>query len=185
MRLFTAFCPAQRELHRGFCLLTGCRIRRAFIKNHDDVRAECTLNPHRLFRPHKNLCPVDRRAEMDALLRDFPHLAEAVNLEPSGVGQNRTLPVREIVQIPMHLNDFSPWPQPQVECITEYDLRTHPLEFFRSHGLDSSIGPDGHKRGCINETPAEQQLIATRFSIVCKSYEIHDKNSVELSIKEY
>ena len=49
---------------------------------------------------------IQRRLEAHPLLGDFAQLRETENLEATGVGENRPLPVHEAVQTAVRLDDL-------------------------------------------------------------------------------
>ncbi len=59
---------------------------------------------------------------MHALFGDLAHLAEREDLETAGVGEDRLVPLGEVVQIAVGLDDLGSRPQPQVEGVAENDL---------------------------------------------------------------
>ena len=78
-------------------LLLGRRVvRRAFVKNHRDVRAEHALDFHRLLRTEKQRRAVEVRAEFDAVRLYFPDFGEAENLETAAVGENGQFPIHKL-----------------------------------------------------------------------------------------
>ncbi len=61
---------------------------------------------------------------MHARFGDLTNVTEAEHLEAAGVSEDRSLPVHEIVQVTVQFHDLLARAQPQVEGITEQDLRT-------------------------------------------------------------
>src|SRR6185437_420313 len=63
--------PPVRQLHRPFGIAALTRVRRTFVKGHNDIAAYCALDIHHLLRCKEVLRSVDMRLENDALLLYF------------------------------------------------------------------------------------------------------------------
>ncbi len=84
-------------------LLSG-RIRRTFVKNHDNIGAEVVLDANRGFRVKVNRAAIHRRLKSNPLFRDFAQFTEAPDLKAARVRQDRPLPAGKIVQVAMGLH---------------------------------------------------------------------------------
>jgi len=92
-----------RPLHRLLIVFTiqwGC----TFVETHDDVRAQVLLDLDGALGGEAVERPVQVRAEGHPLVIDLVDRAEAPDLEPPAVGQDRAIPAHEAVQ-PAHLVD--------------------------------------------------------------------------------
>ncbi len=165
MGFFRALGPTQRQLHRYASDVFIGRVRGAFVENHHDVRAQITLDLHRLFRAHEHFGAVDRRSEGHALLLDLAHRAQAEHLKTTGVGQNRAFPLHEIVQVAVLLDHFGARTQPQVEGVTQNDFRAGGDDIPRQHALDRAIRAHRHEGRGLDGTAREGQTTATSLAV--------------------
>ncbi len=166
------------------------RIRGAFIKDHDDVRTQIMLDLHGFFRGEENLLAVDRVTEVDAFFFDLADIAQAEYLESAGIGQDRAVPVHEIVQITMFAHDVLPRAQPQVEGVSQQDLRAGVFYFFRCHAFDCAVGTHGHKRRRFYYTTIEDQATTTGTTFCFFQFKFHvfpfcQRNSLTLLFCEH
>ena len=108
------------------------------------------LNPHRHFRREESLRAVEVRAEFHALFPDLPQFAEAEDLEPAAVGQNRAIPRDEFAQ-PAQIEDgFVSGPEKKMVSVSENDSRVEAFEHLLGDGLDCAGGPDRHEDGRLD-----------------------------------
>ena len=173
MRVLGALGPTQRQLHGALGHVELGRIRRALVEDHHDVRTEVALHLHRLFRPHEHLGAIDGRGEVHALFLDLAHGAQAEHLEATGIGEDRPLPLHEVVQIAMFLDHLHPRAQPQVEGVAENDLRADPLDVTRQHALDRAIGTHRHEGRGLDHATREGQATTTGLAVGGQQLEGH------------
>ena len=173
VRAATALCPAQGAFHGLPSLLRRRGIRRALVKNHDDIAAQGALHGHGSLRVQKYLGAIDRRAKGHAGLADLAHGAQAEDLKTAGIAQDRTGPVHEIVEIAMRGDHLGTRAQPQVKGIAENDLRAKRFEVSRQHALDGAVGADGHKRGGLDHAPLKYQPAQPRRAVARRALEAH------------
>ena len=114
MHVDAALGPAVRAVHRRLGAVVVAGIGRAFVKGHGDIRAQRLLNLHVVFRGDEALAAVQMRTELHALLLDLAHLGERKHLKSAAVGQNRLVPVHELMQSAQLPNDFMAGSQEQV-----------------------------------------------------------------------
>ncbi len=173
MGLLGALGPAQRQFHRATSRIQIRRIGRALIKDHDDVRAQRALHLHGFFRPHEHLGTINRRGEVHPLLLDLAHGTQTEYLKAAGVGQNRPLPLHEIVQVTVPADHLGPRAQPQMEGIAENDLRTDRLDIARQHALHRTVGTHRHKGRRLDHPAGEGQPTTARPAIGGKQFKGH------------
>src|SRR5215510_34104 len=90
------------------------------------------------------------RAELYALFPNLSQVAEAEDLEPAAVGQNRAVPRNEFAQ-PAQLEDgFVAGPEKKVIGVSENDSRVEVFEHLLRDGLDRAGGPDRHEDGRLD-----------------------------------
>src|SRR5262244_1604821 len=90
------------------------------------------------------------RAELHALFPNLPQIAEAEDLEPAAVGQNRAIPRDELAQ-PAEIEDgFVAGPAKKMVGVSENDPRVEAFEHLLRDGLDRAGGPDRHEDGRLN-----------------------------------
>src|SRR5690606_7731111 len=153
-------------LARGLCPYTTLfRSRGALVEDHHDVRPQLTLHLHWLLGPHEHLGTIHRRGEVHTLLPDLAHGAQAEYLEATGVGEDRSLPLHEVVQVAVLADDLGARAQPQVEGITQNDLRTYILDIPGQHALDRAVGTHGHEGRGFHNTTGKGQAPATGLAV--------------------
>ncbi|MNH06259.1 hypothetical protein D3C79_656210 [compost metagenome] len=77
------------------------------------------------------------------------------------------MPLHKVMQIAVQLHDLLPWAQPQVEGVTQQDLRTGIFHFFRRHAFDRAIGAHRHKGRGFHYATLKDQAAATSTAIGC------------------
>ena len=111
--------------------------------------------------------------EVDARFGDLANMAQAEHLETTGVGQDRALPVHEVMQIAVGTHHFLTRTQPEVEGVTQQDLGAGFTHFFRGHPLDGAVCPDRHKGRRLYHTTFEDQLTATGTAVGGFQFKFH------------
>ncbi len=163
-RLFAAFARPADGAFDGEALFLGGRVvRRTFVENHRDVRAERALDFHRLLRAEEQQRAVKVRTEFDAVRLDFPDFGEAENLEAAAVGENRLFPIHELVQAAGGADDFESGPDIEVVGVAEDDLRAHLQQFARVERLDAGLRADGHEHRRVHDAVRGGQFSEARF----------------------
>src|SRR5699024_1605639 len=109
-----AFCPPGRTLYRVLDIFVLCRMRRAFIERHHDIRAEIMLDVHRPFRAQEKFGAVQVAPEMHTRFLDLPSVAQAEYLEAACVRQDRPVPVHESMKAARLGDNVTAGPQPQM-----------------------------------------------------------------------
>ena len=71
--------------------------RTTFIKSHDDVRTDDTLNIHHALRSEEVLRAIDMRAEGDSFLGDLTAMGQAEDLIATTICQDRARPAIEFM----------------------------------------------------------------------------------------
>ncbi len=94
------FCPGMGSRQ---CLLIVAPIERVrtFVQGHDDIGAQFFLGVHDRLRRESLQATVDVRAKGDAVRIDLAHVGQAKDLVAARIGQDRPIPVHELVQ-PAH-----------------------------------------------------------------------------------
>ena len=100
----TAVQPAGRALAGCLDVLVRRGILTALVKCHRNIRAEIALDAHALFRSHEDFASVDMGGEVHALLLDSAQRGQREHLKSAAVGQDRSIPIHELVQA-AHLTD--------------------------------------------------------------------------------
>src|SRR5580765_7780342 len=90
--------PAMCELHTFPCIVVIAGIRRAFIKSHDDIAANASLNVDHIFGSEFMPAAIDMTLKTAALFFYFPVSSERKNLVAATVCQNGFVPIHEFVQ---------------------------------------------------------------------------------------
>ena len=149
--------PAHRAVHRLSGLGLLARVRRAFIKGHDDIRAEIGLHPHRGLRIQKHLAPVRRGAKPHAALVQSAHRRQAEHLKPTRIGQNRMRPVHELMQPAMRGHHLDARTLHQMKGVAEDDLRPAIGDLLRRQALDRARRADRHERRGVHRSASQMQ----------------------------
>jgi len=136
---------------------------RALVERHHDVGVERGLHLHRDFGREETEPPVNVRAELDALLRDAPQVAQTEDLKAAGVREDCALPADELVKPAARAYDLSARSQPEVVCVSEDDrsVEVCGLQLLEAHALHAAERADGHERGRFdNAAPRPQEARA-------------------------
>ena len=153
--------------------MCGCWIGRAFIENHHHIAAQFALYLNRLFRIDKYLAAIDRRLECHAALGDLAHSPEAKYLKAARIGQYRSLPLGEIVQIAVRGNHLGTGAQHQVKGVAKNNLGTDLTDIPGQHALDRTVSADRHKRRGLNRAAWKAQLSSACLAVVCRHRKVH------------
>ena len=94
-------------------------------------------------------------------------------MEAAGVRENRPLPLREIMQITVCLDDLGAGTQPQMKGVAENNFRTDGVNISRQHALDRAIGAHRHKGRGLHRTAIKREFTATRFAVGGFKGELH------------
>src|SRR5271155_2062719 len=127
--LFAAPRPAQSQLHRSFRTRPISGILRAFIKRHNNIRAQADLRLHRALWPKEVWRAIEVRTKRHAFFGDLAQLVQAENLESAGIGQDGLRPRHEAMQPAQPSNGFDSRTQVEVIGIAEKNLDA---EFFQN-----------------------------------------------------
>ena len=174
-------CPAQRQAHRfGGGFVIG-RVGRAFVKDHDDVAVQILLDLHGDFRSQEQLGAIDGRCKLDAFFGDLAQIAQRKHLKAAGISKNWFVPVHELVQTTELFNHFHAWAKPEVEGITQADLRAGGGQCLRRHGFDGAIGAHRHKGRGIDLAMRQSESAAAGCAVGGDQIKIHEVCSVRVN----
>ena len=95
--------------------------------------------------PRKTFEPSTGEAKVTPSSVIWRSSARLQDLEAARIGQNGSLPLHEVMQIAMGLNDLGAGPQHQVKGIARMIWAPRSTEFFRCHRLDGAIVPTGNE----------------------------------------
>ena len=100
MRSLAALCPGMGSRQ---CLLIVGPIEGiwAFVQGHDDVGAQLFLGVHDRLRRESLQATVDVRAKGHAIWVDLAHVGQTEDLVATGIGQDRPIPLHELMK-PAH-----------------------------------------------------------------------------------
>src|SRR6266568_3755215 len=90
--------PAVGALHPLPRLCRCAGICGADIQRQDNIRAECSLDPHDALRRQQVQRSIQVRLESRSLLAQFAQVAQAENLEAAAISQNGAVPVHKSMQ---------------------------------------------------------------------------------------
>ncbi len=148
--LFAPLRPARCHLRASRCVIIFAGVRNAFIEHHRDIPAERRLNFHRYLRRYESARAVDVILKVDAFLGDLAQLRERENLISTAVGENRPIPIHEIVQAAKMLDHIEAGPNEQVVCVSENDLRIQFAQFSRADAFHGTLRTHRHERRRID-----------------------------------
>jgi len=137
--------PVHGEAQALTCSIAICRILRALVESHGDVRAERNLHVHGVLWSEEMAAAIEVRTEVHALVAHFAQLGEAINLEAAGVGEHGARPADELVQSAHAADGFVSWPQVEMVCVAENNFSAQPLENILRNGFNRAGGAYGHE----------------------------------------
>lgn len=97
-------------------------MRRTFIKSHDDIRIQISLDLHRALRPDERRSAVQVVLKMYALFGDLPQPGQREHLETPAVGKYWPPPPHEFVQPALPGDQLLPGTDVEMIGISKYDL---------------------------------------------------------------
>ena len=93
---------------------------------------------------------VEVRAEVNAVLLDFPTSGETEDLIAAAVGQDRTRPAHEAVQSTATSDEVVTGPEKEVIGVAEDDGGADIFEIAQRHRLDRALRADRHEHGRVD-----------------------------------
>ena len=127
--------------------------------------SELSTDLHADLGREKQLVAIDRAGKAHAFLADLAHVAQAPDLETAAVGQDRLVPVFELVQAAKLLHDVQPRTHPEMEGVAQDDLRAHLMQAARHHTLDGAVGAHGHEDGGFDHAVVEREPATARLAV--------------------
>src|SRR5437899_1482354 len=176
-----ALGPAQRQRERALGGLARGRIGQALVERHRDVGAERPLDLDDRLRRQKARGPVERRAELDAVVAALAELGQAEDLEDAGVGEDRAVPAHEAVQAAEVAHDVRTRAEQQVVGVTEDDLRAGGLEVFGRERLDRRLGANGHEDRRVHHAVRGGEPAAARGAVGREDLEFERRHSISMA----
>ena len=125
------------------------------------------------FRVQVDLAAIDRRLKADALLGNLAQLAQAPDLKTARIGQNRSLPATEVMQVTVGLHHLGARPQHQVKGIPQNNFSANFLDIPRQHALDRAVSAHRHKGRGLYRAATECQLAAPGLAVATTDTERH------------
>ncbi len=140
--------PANGPQHRVMGVLVRNRVRRAFIKGHENIAAESELDVDGGFGRELVRVAIEVGLEADAVFGDFAKFAEAEYLEAAGIGEDGSRPVHKLVQAAKLANGLVAGPQIKMIGVAEENANAEIVEQVAlREAFDRGLGADGHKDG--------------------------------------
>ena len=163
-RLFAAFFgPPHRPLDSRAQFARRARVGRAVVKDHGDVRTERALDFHRLLWAEEQKRAIEMGTELDAVRLDFSDRGQAEDLEAAAIGEDRALPIDELVQAARGADDFETGPNVEVVSVTKDDLRAHFVELPRVEGFHAALRANRHEHGRVHHAVGGRQPAQAGF----------------------
>jgi hypothetical protein len=100
------------------------------IKGNGDVGAERLLHLNRTLRRKEVYGAIEMTAELRTLLVDAHQRPKGDHLKSTRVGQDRSIPLHELVKTTETLHPLMPWAQVEVIGIRKNDLCAKRLQIF-------------------------------------------------------
>src|SRR5213592_1638414 len=139
------FQPSQCPLQR----VAGSRLVRAawhhMIERHRNVGAERPLDLRGALRREGAAAAVYVTLKLHAVVVDTAEPLEREHLEPTRIGEQRTIPTHEAMQGSQLLNHLLAGPHMQVVGIREHQRRAGGAEVIRGKSPHAPLRPDRHE----------------------------------------
>jgi len=140
--------PPDGALHALARILAADRVLRAFVERHQDIAAVSQLHIHRGFRSKRVQIAVQMRPEYHAVIGDFPHPAQAEDLEAARIREDGVGPRHEAVQPTQPADGLMPRAQIQMVGVGQQDLHAEIVgEVALAEPLTVAWVPTGMKTG--------------------------------------
>src|SRR5690606_30815176 len=101
------------------------------------------------------------------------HGTQTENLKPAGVGQNRTLPMQELMQTTVATNHFATRAQHQVKGVSENDFSTDFLELLGRHCLDGTVSAYRHECWRLHPSARKDELALSSSPDSAEDMKLH------------
>jgi len=82
---------------------------------------------------------------MNTFVGDGPELRQREDLEAAAVGQDRLIPVHELMETAGSADDLAAWAEVQVVGVAKQDLRARLSDLLRGEPLDRGLGAHWHE----------------------------------------
>ena len=164
------FRPPAREVDRPLDLRARSWIAHALVELHDDVRPELLGDVHvRLGSPGEPATVVVDRAKHDPVVRELHELLVAEDLEAAGVGEDRPVPLHELMKSAELADDVDAGTHGEVIGVGEHDMCPNLLERLREDALDRPLRAHGHedRRGHVAMGGVEDARARMGGRILC------------------
>ena len=118
-------------IHRSSHLTVGTPLwHHRLIKGNGDVGAERLLHLNRTLRRKEVHGTIEMTAELRTLLVDAHQRPKGDNLKSTRIGEDRSIPLHELVKTTEALYPLMSWAQIEVIGIRENDLRAKRLQIL-------------------------------------------------------
>ncbi len=113
------------------------------------------------FGVQENLSPVYMTGKFDAVIADTVQCTERKYLIAAAVGQNRTVPPHQPVQVAQRFDRLDARTHQQVIRVGQNNLRAGIVNLLRRQSLNRAARPDRHKRRRLHRAMRGGQASAT------------------------
>lgn len=131
-----AFGPASGAVDGAKNFFAGFAGRRAFVEAHDAVCSERFLDLHGAFRRKLKQITVDVGSEDDFVVIEPAKIGKTEHLKSAAVGENRAIPIHELVQPAMELHDAFAGAEGKMVGVGQQHLCTNFTELLWEQTLD-------------------------------------------------
>jgi hypothetical protein len=111
--------PSVGALHGGGGLISGAGVRRTLVEHHGNVDSELGLDLDATFWCEEVGGAIEVGFELDAIVVDGAHVAEGHDLEASGVGEDGSFPVHEVMESTEFFDEVCAGPEGEVVGVAE------------------------------------------------------------------
>ena len=111
--------PSVGALHGGGGFVSGAGVGWTLVEHHGNVDSELGLDLDAPFWCEEVGGAIEVRFELDAIVVDGAHVAERHDLEASGVGEDGSFPVHELMESTEFFNKVCAGPEGEVVGVAE------------------------------------------------------------------
>ncbi len=148
--LLGSSCPVDGAIDGDFPVFGIGFERWTFVEDHGDVRPEIFLDLNGFFGCQFEQVSIDVRPKHGRLVGDLSQVGEAVDLEPATVGENRAIPLHELMEPAEFGDEVVSRPQCQVIGISKDDLHADSFELGSRDSFYGRLRTDSHEHGCVD-----------------------------------
>ena len=129
------------------------------------------LDPHALLGSHEDARTVHMRAEGHAVLGDLPKLCERKDLKPPAIGEDRTVPIKKLMESAHSVDEIVTRTDMQMVGIRKLNLTSDLTQIVgRDSAFDGGARSDVHENGGLDGAVHGMESAAARLSLGTKNF---------------